>query len=361
MAGGTNRVSGGFWQAIGWLLLAALPVQAQVLGMAGDDAGDRAVVFDADAGAILGAVDVGPGGVGDCAITPDQSLALMVDFAFGLWLIDLQQSPPVLAAGTNPIALSNLGQDVDLVAGSSFAVVCGGPGPVSVVDLATRAEVDTFDLGHGCSSLDVCDDGSVLAGWTSILDNERIVRRLLLDGSGQLTDSGDSYVPDFPTNVHCAPGATTGLVLQLGWDVSSVTVSGLTQLDLVTLSGAPSAAVFHPGEDRVSIRAEDAIEAYSYDPVTGALGATPLLTIANTGSFVPLGGIDTLAFDPAAGLLYAPDNDAIRIYDATTGVPSAPIIDAGADFTGVCLGNGGLVFEDGFESGDAMSWSATVP
>ncbi len=357
MARESNRVRGYRWLAAA-CVLASLPAEAQTLGMAGDDAGDRAVVFDLQTGAILGAVGVGPGGVGDCAIASDQGLGLMVDFASGLWLVDLGQSPPVLAAGTNPIALSNLGQDVDLTADGSFAVVCGGPGPVSVIDLATRAEVDTFDLGHGCQSLEVCDDGSVLIGWLSIPDGQ-LVRRLLVDGAGQLSDSGDSYMPDFPTNLHCAPGAATALVLQLGWDVSSVAVSGLAQLDQVTMSGAPSTAVFHPGEDRVSIRAEDAIETWAFDPVTGTLGAAPLLTIANTGSFVPFGGIETLALDVAGGRLYATDNDQIEIYDAATGAPSTPISDPGSDFTGICLGNG-PVFTDGFESGDTSAWSATV-
>ncbi len=32
-----------------------------------------------------------------------------------------------------------------------------------------------------------------------------------------------------------------------------------------------------------------------------------------------------------------------------------------ADFTGICLGDGSLVFRDGFESGDVSAWSTTQP
>ncbi len=352
--------SGYRWIAVVWVLVAPYTVQAGVLAMVGDDAADRAVVFDTETGTILGAVNVGPGSVGDCALTPDQGLGLMVDYASRLWLVDLEQSPPALATGTNPIALSALGQDVDLSADGRYALVCGGTDIVSVVDLATRAEVDTFDLGHGCQSVEVCDDGSVLVGWMSVPDGQ-LVRRLLLDAMGQLTNSGDSFVPDFPTNVHCAPGAESALILQLGWDVSSVSVAGLAPLDQVTVSGAASTAVFHPGQDRVSIRAEEAIEAYSYDATTGSLGDTPVLTIPDTGSFVPLGGIDTLALDNTSGLLYAPDNEEVKIFNASTGAPLPPISDPGSDFTGICLGDGSLVFKDAFESGDMSAWSAAAP
>ncbi len=355
--GRESKFGSGCWLVAGWVLMAPLPVQAEVLGMVGDDAADRAVVFDAQTGTILGAVNVGPGSVGDCAITADQSLGLMVDLASRLWLVDLERSPPTLATGINPIVLSNLGQDVDLSADGRYALVCGGTSVVSVVDLATRAEADTFDLGHGCQSVAVCDDGSVLVGWISIPDGQ-LVRRLLLDAMGQLTDSGDSFVPDFPTNVHCAPGAESALILQLGWDVTSVSVSGMASLDQVTLSGAASTAVFHQGQDRISIRAEDAIEAYSYDATTGSLSDMPVLTIPNTGSFVPLGGIDTLALDSTSGLLYAPDDEEVKIYNASTGAPLTPISDLGSDFTGICLGDGSLVFTDGFESGDTSAWSA---
>ncbi|MEM7588287.1 MAG: hypothetical protein AAF560_33175, partial [Acidobacteriota bacterium] len=159
-------ISLGWCSWLAWTVIVA-PASAATLGMAGDDAADQAVVFDADTGTVLGAVDVGPGSVGDCEVTPDQSLGLIVDFASRLWLIDLQQTPPVLASGVNPVPISNFGVDVDLTPDGRRAVVCGGS-EVSVVDVAARAEIDTFDLGHDCQVVDICDDGSVLVGWISI-------------------------------------------------------------------------------------------------------------------------------------------------------------------------------------------------
>ncbi|MEM7588355.1 MAG: hypothetical protein AAF560_33515, partial [Acidobacteriota bacterium] len=236
------------------------------------------------------------------------------------------------------------------------AVVCGGS-EVSVVDVAARAEIDTFDLGHDCQVVDICDDGSVLVGWISISDNGRRVRRLEIDGAGQLSDTGESITPDFPVNVHCAPGSNTALILQLGFDVTSIAVAGLGTRDQVTTATAPGSAIFQPDQGRVSIRAEGAIDVYDYDTASGVLSDTPALTIPGTGSLVPMGGIDTMAADPSTGLLYVTDDDTLGIYDATTGSAATPIVKPGADFTGVCFGGDSSIFSDGFESGDTGAWS----
>ncbi len=337
------------------------PLEASSLGVVLDDIGDRAIVFDTETGSTLASVDLGSGSVGDCVIAEDLGQAWVTDFASNLWVIDLNLSPPALAAGTNPVPISNLGQDAALSADETRLVVCGGGPLVSVVDLATRAEIDTFDLGHDCQSVDVCIDGSVLVGFFSFMNNERSVRRLVLDQAGQLTDSGQSLVPDFPTNVHCAPDGKTALVLQLGWDVSSFTNPGLTGLDLITLDGAPATAQFRPAGETVYIRAEDSIAAYFYDTISGTLGVSPILTIPNTGSFVPLGGIDTLALDPTANRLYGPSGDSVRIYDAPTGAELTPITVPGATLTGICLSRPSVLFADGFESGGTSAWSLALP
>ncbi len=356
--------SGRIGTAIGTLALAlALIGAAQAgagdIGMAADDAGDRAVVFDSASGAILGAVAVGPGSVGDCVVLPQHGLGFITDFEPRLWVVDVAQTPPVLAAGTNPIALSIPGGDVAASPDGRHLVTCGNTHSVSVVDVAERAETATFDLGHSCNSVEVCADRSVLVG-ELLLPDDRSVRRLVLGADGELTDTGEVLLPDFPTNLHCAPVGATALVLQLGWDVSSTTVPGLTILDNVVAEATPSAAAFEPAGDRFYLRTEGAISVYDYDPLTGSI-SDPVFTIAGTGDFVPLGGIDTLALDAAARRLYAPSDGAVGIFDADTGAALTPIVDAGADFTGVCLASRSGVFTDGFESGDTSRWSSTVP
>lgn len=327
------------------------------LGMASDDDNERLVVFDTTSGVVLGAVTVGPGAIGDCLVEPATEMGYVVDFANRLWVLDLAQDPPALADGVNPIAMSNQGQDIAFGPGRDFIVSCGGTtdGIVSVVDLASRTEVDTFDLGHTCWALEVCPDGSVLTGHVSFDDNTWNVRRLQLGPGGTLTDTGDFVMPDVPTNMRCSQDSATALVLQLGWDVSSVATDGLGILDTITLNGPAATAQFDPSGTRVYLRSDPSTVAYDYDPVSGLFGHAPLYTIP-TGSFVPLGGVDTMALDALGTRLYIPSGDRVQVFDAVTGAPRAPIVQAGAGFIGVCTGRD-LDFGDGFESGDLGAWS----
>ena len=197
------------------LFLPASYAHAQ-LGIVADDATDSAVVFDAGTDTVLGSVVIGPGtpggGIGDCAITGDQTLGIVTDNQNQLWFIDLTTSPPSLASGTNPLTITSPGLDVSLSPFQNFVVVCDGSSlaPVSVVDIATRTQVDTFDLGHDCNSVDVCSDGSVLV--TSATKHR--VRRLLIDPkTGALSDTGEKASFVYPQNVYCAPDARSGMVL----------------------------------------------------------------------------------------------------------------------------------------------------
>ena len=338
------------------ILALAVPVFGGDIGVAMDDATDRAYVIDLESDSVLGTVDLASGWTGDCVVTPDESLAAAVIFDSGLWLIDLTQSPPVLAAGVNPIAISAVGQDVALTSDGRFAAVCGGADVVSIVDLSARSEVDTFDLGHSCQIVEICSDGSVLVGHSDLGLNSRLVRRLLLDDTGQLSDTGESFVPDFPTNITCAPGSNTAVVLQLGWDVTSTAIPILGAIDTITLAGAAATAVFPPDPDRVFVRAENAIEVWGYNSVTGVFAGAHSLEIPNTGTYVPLGGIDTLALDWSRRRLVDPSADTIKNYDISTGMSEAPISVTGALFTGVCVVSQEVVFADGFESGNAGRW-----
>ncbi|MGH7856473.1 MAG: YncE family protein, partial [Candidatus Binatia bacterium] len=167
----------------------ALLAGAQTIGMVADDATDSVVVFDADSETVLGAVPVGTGVVGDCSVTDDQTLGFVTDFAFRVWVIDLASTPPVLAQ-PDPIRISNPGEDTALSPDGRFLVVCDGFGsdPVSVVDVASRTEVSTFSLGSNCSSVDVCNDGSVLVASS----NAGRVHRLVLNDSGVLSHTGET-------------------------------------------------------------------------------------------------------------------------------------------------------------------------
>ena len=137
------------------LLLVAVvkSTPAQTLGMVADTATNKVIVFDTDTDTVLGSVPLGGGLIGDCSVTSDQTLGFVTDLVSRIWVIDLAASPPVLAAAPNPIMISNPGEDTALTHDDRFLVVCDGFGthPVSVIDVATRTEVETFSLGTDCT------------------------------------------------------------------------------------------------------------------------------------------------------------------------------------------------------------------
>src|SRR6476660_1485625 len=178
--------------ALGMALFGLASVaSAGTKGMVADNATGWVTVFDADTGTVFGTVVIpnpNAGTFGDVSITADQTRGFVTDFNSHVWVIDLTATPPVLAAGPNPIAISNGGEDLSISPDRKFLAVCDGvPSVVSVVDIATRTEIATFDLGGDCNSVDVCSDGSVLV--TSFATGN--VRRLTLDASGSLTDTGE--------------------------------------------------------------------------------------------------------------------------------------------------------------------------
>src|SRR5207247_2287959 len=197
-----------------------------------DDGSNRAIVFDAGTNVIAGSVALGGDtlGIGDCVLSSDGTLGYATDFASRIWVIDVRATPPGLAAGTNPIPISNPGEDVALTADGKYLVVCDGTSsdPIAVVDTVTRTLRSIFSLGSDCTSVDVCDDGSVLV--TSYLSD--VVRRLKLDPAGNLSDTGDRLTVGAPDNAYCAPGSHTGVVLDSSQSiVQSFTIPGLARVN----------------------------------------------------------------------------------------------------------------------------------
>jgi hypothetical protein len=321
---------------VGTIVVSAL----RVIGMIADDATRSVIVFEGDTDTVLGAVRLGDPGiaVGDCSVTADLTLGFVTDFASRVWVIDLAASPPRLASGTNPVPIANYGEDTSITPDERFLVVCDGGAvqPVSVIDIAGRREVETFSLSSDCNSVDVCSDGSVLV--TS--NNTRSVRRLLIDGVGNLTDTGEILsIPD-ANNVFCAPGGASGVVITHRADqILSFTIPGLVPKDVRSLSGDHGISGFvHPLGDRVFARDNGGwVDVFDYDPLTAALGASPLLSIpiSNTLSFY---GMDQMALHPEGAKLYVSQPGAVNVYDASTGVLLTRILNPSLSApTGVCF------------------------
>jgi hypothetical protein len=259
---GTHIRSSRNQAAWGLLLLIALhvpPAAAQkTIGIIADDSGltpggsSPVVIFDADTDSVIGTVFItkGPADlfvVADAVIVPNEFKGFVTETTGKVWIVDLSTSTPSLAAGTNPIPIGNPGTDLALTPDGKFLVAADGTTgippafdapPVSVVEIATGLQVSTFATVSDNTAVDVCGDNSVLIGSF----NGFAVRRLIIDGAGTLSDTGESLALGgaLPHNVACAPGSASGVVVGEGPSFSglirSFTVPGLTSVDTRTLS-----------------------------------------------------------------------------------------------------------------------------
>jgi len=327
------------------LALGSARVVAQV-GMAADDA-DRVTVFDAATNSVLGSVPLPPGGiVGDCSISHDGAFGFVTDFRGQIWVIDLTTSPPALAAGINPIPISNYGEDTELSLDGRFLVVTDGSNvqPVSVVDLETRTEVATFALGTDANAVDVCEDGSVL-----VTSNAGSVRRLRLDASGQLTDTGDSLSLTNAVNVYCAPGGATGIAVGGGDMLQSFTIPGLAPLHSQPLGGTAICGAINDAGDLFVGRSTftpNVVKGFGYDAANGQFGPQRFdLPVASALAFY---GMDQMEIDPSNQHLYVAVGGGVAVYELATGSLLTTITGPSiVSPTGICFARSDDFDEDG--------------
>ena len=320
------------------LTLAIVPLVAQTRGMIMDNNTGKAVVFNADADTVTGAVTIGFGAVGDCSITLDQAFGFATRFNSNVYVIQL--SPPALAGGINPIPISNAGEDTSLSPNGKQVVVCDGSGgsfPVSVVDVASHVQLTTLSTGSpDCNSVDVAKTGSVLV--TSPTDDT--VRRLTIDGAGSLTNTGEVLaVGGQPNNVVAAPDGGSGVVIDFSpATIKSFKVPGLTPVSTVSISSNGISGAFNNAGTVLYVRDLAHVTAFSYAPGTGAIGGS-LFSIPIASSAPIFFGMDQMALHPNGSKLYVSQPGAVNIYNATTGAPMGSITSAGniSGPTGICL------------------------
>ncbi len=304
--------------------------QAATLGMVADNFTNKVTVFDADSDTVLGSVSIpfgaGTRAIGDCVITADQQFGFVTNFQFQVWVIDLTTNPPSLATGINPIPIANSGQDLALSADQRHLVVSDGANvqPICVIDVASRTMVSQLSLGISCCSVEVSDDGSVLAASFGT----SLVYRLTLDGNGVLSNTGETApAGGRPNNLVRAPGGRSGLVVtREANQVRSFTYPPLTEIDTRPLEHTFGiSGITHPAGDRVFVRSqlgpfgpEGAVNVFTFDPDTGALGSAAQLTIQVSATQTHF-GMDQLAFHPSGRKLYVTQPSAVNIYDADSG------------------------------------------
>ncbi len=309
----------------------------QTLGMVADNSTNTVTVFDADADVVLGSIPVPAGSViGDCSITPDQAFGFVTNFNGVITPIDLQALVPL--AG---IPISNPGEDTSITADGNCMVVCDGAvlSPVSSIDINLMMEVDTLALGVNCNSMDVCSDGTVLI--TSV--GTDVVRRLTIDSSCMLTDTGDTIGSGLdPNNVTCAPDSAS-LVTMLGITarINSFTTPPLAGVvDTQGLPGNGISSVINQAGNVVYAMTTTVVDAFSYNSV-GNIGPSiggsfPIATA--WGGLIPF-GIETIALHPNGTKLYVSQPGSVDVFDANTGAFLHSITDPNiVQPLGVCLG-----------------------
>jgi Ca2+-binding RTX toxin-like protein len=312
--------------------LATFGSHARTLGMVADNDTDSVIVFDADTHAVLGTVSIDPGdpflsGIGDVLITPDLKRGFVTNRSNQVFVIDLTTSPPTLAGGTNPIPISNLGNDLSISPDGKFLVVSNGgflgPAIASVIDIAAQAEISTGGpMGGFTTSVDVCSDSSVLVTTIAKLESAK-VHRLTLSGTGTLTDTGEVLSESGVSNVYCAPGARSGVAM---YPATSFTIPGLSEVHTRSSSeGNAFSGTFNRTGDRLFVRG-GSIDVFDFNPITGELGASPLLTFS-VGSANEFPGFDQIALHPNGSKLFVSEPGAVSIYDPNTGAFLASITD----------------------------------
>jgi hypothetical protein len=240
------------------------------------------------------------------------------------------------------IPVTNDADTLDVACDSRTAVVVGANGatPVALVDLVARQQLaGVAYAGKLARSVAVDDQGTQAL---VVVDDKPVssagsVRRLSI-ASGALTDTGEAlaFGAEFVSRVYFAPNAKFGVVI-VGSGATrlvSFSVPGLAQRSSVSLAGGTGNAVaFSPDGTRVYVRSgqrgiKDVIEAFSFDPATGAIGQARIYRNDTVGGFTGPVYSTSMAITPDGAYLAAADED-------IGGSPPAPRLVAINAATGV--------------------------
>ncbi|MCH7780415.1 MAG: hypothetical protein IH848_06175, partial [Acidobacteria bacterium] len=288
-------------------------------GLVADGTSDSVVVFDTTPDSIVTSISVSPSfsSLANCAVSFDGSLAYSTDNHNNLWVHDLLTNPnPTLASGTNPITVSNGSDDVAITPDSQYAVVCGRTSQdIAVIDLPTRIEVSTFNVG--CHSVAICADSTVL-----VVDGfDDTLQRLTIDASGNLQSTGDeAALRSDVRHIYCSADSRSAVVTMgpggnPGSDISSFRLPGLEIASNIRVP-VDSAAIRGDGS-ALYVLLDDTLTAYSYNSTTAVIGA-PAYSVAVPLDSNPL-RLRHLTLDPSETKLYASRGASVLIHDPANG------------------------------------------
>lgn len=313
-------------------------VTAAWVGMLADNAGEHVSVFNADTDQVQAGFDPRRGkAVGDCAVSSDQRVGVSTNSDSLLFFLDLQaQGAPV-----SQVRISNLGVDMALSPDNAFVVAVGGGAlgqPLSVISVGQRREVTTSELFLDHTSVEFCDDGTLLVttnnGEYFQSDSGLALYDARLDEAGRIGLLGDRIASGAqPNNSTCAPGSHAGVLLDRKGGVTSFTLPGLQYADYQKVRDDDVvAAAFSADGRRLYVRSSESVEAYDFDPRTGAMSPAWRRQAPHS---TPFFGMDQIAVHPDGAKVYVDGGSELLILDAASGRRTGSI--PAGDATGVCF------------------------
>lgn len=324
------------------LTLCSTVALAAPLGMVSDHHNKQFSVFDASLDAVTASLDAGAGqALGDCVIARDERLGVLSGSSAEITFVDFD---PLGAASTHQgerLGVSNLGVDMALSPDDRYLVLAGGGAlhePLAVVDTARRAEVSTATWFADHTSVEFCDNGTLLV--TTINGPhfggapDNALYDASVDNAGQLALRGHRLTSGAaPNNSACAPGSLAGVLLDREGGLTSFTLPEMAPAaHFDTGDSAALAATFSADGRSLYVRTADAVQTFDFNPVTGDLRPAWRQPAPAISTFF---GIEPIALHPDGGKLYTAGGDAMLILDAYNGLP-AGAIELG-DATGICL------------------------
>lgn len=326
-----------------FFLLGALNVAAAPLGMVSDNDADRLSIFNADLDIVTASLDVRPGmALGDCVVSGDERTGITSSSGGAITFIELANGG--MAWGDNSdLEISNLGVDMALSPDDRYLVLAGGGAlqqPLSVVSTATRQEVATSSLFADHTSVEFCDNGTLLVTTTQgqyfdwQVDNALYDARLEEDGQ-VMAGSHRLSSGARPNNTSCAPGSLSGVLLDREGGLTSFTLPGLEPAQHVQLASPEAiASVFSKDGRKLFVRSNNTLESYHFNPVTGEMMRDWVQQMPDTA---PYYGIDQIAIHPDGRKLYVDGGRSMLIINPDDGAQLGEF--SLGDTTGICFAN----------------------
>jgi hypothetical protein len=364
--GAQNCAIGRLFVACVLTLTAAPAPAAGPFGMVSDNGSDMVSLFNAEWDTVTASLDAAPGmAVGDCAMNSDGSLGFSSNSSNEIAIIDIDGRSGGATGKPGMVSISNHGVDLSLSPDDAFLVMAGGGAlqePLSVIDTGLRAEVATARPFVDHTSVEFCDNGTLLvtttygeyfnAGPDNALYDAAIDHEGRISLKGNRVSSGAQ-----PNNSACAPGSLTGVLLDREGGVTSFALPDLEVTDRVRTSGsAAAAAVFSRDGRRLYVRTPETVEAFDFDPVSGRMAPDWMRRAPGSLAYY---GMEQIALHPDGRKLYTDGGAFMMILEPLTGAETGAI--PMQDTSAICFANAPLRPWEGHVAGLLQTAEPAVP